>query len=167
MNGLLDGSKTFETAAAGRIDINKDFFLIGTQNSGSKYTATNRLDAATRSRVGIVNFPYNDSIFDILKEAVNERTKKVLTDAYFKACDKFYCGVRKLFESGSVSDAAMNVRGFVQALNETASINVGNKSFIPMVKLTEAIKTCVINTCEEDKDNALLLGLIDACINNL
>ena len=167
MNGLLDGSKTFETASIGKVEINPGFVLIGTQNAGSKYTATNRLDAATLSRVSIVEFPYSNSILDILEEAVLSETKERLKKEYFKACDAFYMDVCKLFKQGAMSDAAMNVRGIVAALNETASVSVGSSKFIPAIPLKMSMKTCVINSCIEDKDNVLLTGLINQHFANL
>ncbi len=166
INGLLDGSKTFETASLGKININKDFVFIGTQNAGSNYTATNKLDAATLSRVGVVVFPYNDSIKNILLNAVKAETKERLTDKYFVACDKFYKGVKKYFADGVISDAAMNIRGMVNALNEVASVNVGDKTFKPLIKLEHAIKTCVVDACP-DADNVAFIDLVNSCFAGL
>lgn len=166
INGLLDGSKTFETASLGKIEINKDFVFIGTQNAGSNYTATNKLDAATMSRVGTVIFPYNDSVEKILRNAVNDTTKERLTDAYYKACDKFYKGVKKYFTDGVISDAAMNVRGMVNALNEVASVSTDTAKFKPLMKLENAIQTCVVNSCP-DVDNTAFIDLVKSCFAGL
>lgn len=164
LNGLLDGSPTFQTAALGRIMVHPDFVFIATQNNGSKYTATNKLDAATMSRVGTVVFPYNESIKSILIEAVKEETRMNLSDAYFNACDKLYQGIKKCVKDNSISDEALNVRGFVSALNETASVMNGVK---PMISLRDAIRTCVLSSCVKDRDNAILIGIVDKCIGTL
>ncbi len=164
LNGLLDGSPTFQTAALGRIMVHPDFVFIATQNNGSKYTATNKLDAATMSRVGTVIFPYNESIKPILIEAVKEETRMNLSDAYFNACDKLYQGIKKCVKDNSISDEALNVRGFVSALNETASVMNGMK---PMISLRDAIRTCVLSSCIKDRNNAILIGIIDKCIGTL
>lgn len=57
-------------------------------------------------------------IKNILIEAVKDETKDVLTDAYFTAANKFYIAVSTEYKNGAVSDASMNIRGIIRALDE-------------------------------------------------
>lgn len=57
-------------------------------------------------------------IKNILIEAVKDETKNVLTDAYFTAANKFYIAVSTEYKNGAVSDASMNIRGIIRALDE-------------------------------------------------
>ena len=160
LNPLFDGSKFIQSAAMGTIEIPQDFVFIGTQNAGSKYTATNELDAATKSRMGVIEFPFTESIEDILRAAVEEVTRDRLTDGYFKACDRFYVGLKKLIKNQVPVDSALNVRGMVSALNETASTWINGK---PMTSLYNAIKTCVVASMGKDGEDASLHALVDEC----
>lgn len=59
-------------------------------------------------------------IKNILIEAVKDETKDVLTDAYFTAANKFYIAVSTEYKNGAVSDASMNIRGIIRALDESS-----------------------------------------------
>ena len=101
-------------------------------------------------------------IKNILIEAVKGETKDVLTDAYFTAANKFYIAVSTEYKNGAVSDASMNIRGIIRALDEVASVNVGGTIFKPMTTLKQALKTCVIYVDEENADNQNLLRILDS-----
>lgn len=101
-------------------------------------------------------------IKNILIEAVKDETKDVLTDAYFTAANKFYIAVSTEYKNGAVSDASMNIRGIIRALDEVASVNVGGTIFKPMTTLKQALKTCVIDVDEENADNQNLLRILDS-----
>lgn len=101
-------------------------------------------------------------IKNILIEAVKDETKDVLTDAYFTAANKFYIAVSTEYNNGAVSDASMNIRGIIRALDEVASVNVGGTIFKPMTTLKQALKTCVIDVDEENADNQNLLRILDS-----
>lgn len=101
-------------------------------------------------------------IKNILIEAVKDETKDVLTDAYFTAANKFYIAVSTEYKNVAVSDASMNIRGIIRALDEVASVNVGGTIFKPMTTLKQALKTCVIDVDEENADNQNLLRILDS-----
>ena len=73
-------------------------------------------------------------------EAVKDETKDVLTDAYFTAANKFYIAVSTEYKNGAVSDASMNIRGIIRALDEVASVNVGGTIFKPMTTLMKKMQ---------------------------
>lgn len=101
-------------------------------------------------------------IKNILIEAVKDETKDILTDAYFTAANKFYIAVSTEYKNWAVSDASMNIRGIIRALDEVASVNVGGTIFKPMTTLKQALKTCVIDVDEENADNQNLLRILDS-----
>ncbi len=101
-------------------------------------------------------------IKNILIEAVKDETKDVLTDAYFTAANKFYIAVSTEYKNGAVSDASMNIRGIIRALDEVASVNVGGTIFKPMTTLKQALNTCVIDVDEENANNQNLLRILDS-----
>lgn len=161
LNNCNDGSSFVQTAS-GVIEINPGYVFMGTQNTGSSYVGINKQNAASMSRIDFIKFPYNKDIKNILIEAVKDETKDVLTDAYFTAANKFYIAVSTEYKNGAVSDASMNIRGIIRALDEVASVNVGGTIFKPMTTLKQALKTCVIDVDEENADNQNLLRILDS-----
>jgi len=166
LHPFADGSKTFY-AKSGTVEINKDFFIIGTQNVGSNYTSTNRLDAATMSRFDVVKFPYHKDILNILMESCEEYTKTRLPRKYFEKCNELYIKFQDANQKGNISDDTLNIRGFVRALNETAAVMVNTKGLeMPMTKLSKAITTCVVNATS-DAGNDVILNLINNIIGDM
>ena len=169
LNNCNDGSKFVQTAS-GQLKIGQGYTFMGTQNAGKSYTGINKQNAASMSRLAFIRFPYNKDIKDILEVAVSDRVRERLTKGYFDACNKFYMEVMLAFNKPTpqVSDDCLNIRGLVRALEEVASVNIGNeKTFKPLIRLKEAIKTNVVDVSERDKDNNVILEALGSISDSL
>lgn len=169
LNNCNDGSKFVQTAS-GQLKIGKGYTFMGTQNAGKAYTGINKQNAASMSRLSFIRFPYNKDIKDILEVAVSDRVRERLTKGYFDACNKFYMEVMLAFNKPTpqVSDDCLNIRGLVRALEEVASVNIGNEqTFKPLIRLKEAIKTNIVDVSERDKDNNIILESLGAISDSL
>lgn len=151
-NQLLDGTGFLFFPGRGDIPINPDCVLFGTQNAD--YTGVEMQNEATVSRFGCLYFPQPESIMAQLKAAVKTALKKdgfegtSLKDQFFKEADAFYKHCRKAILSAAVTNACLNIRGFVRALTEVAESD-------GYTSLKRQIEIHVIDTCPIDEREAL------------
>ncbi len=148
-NQITDNTGYIFIPGRGRIDINKDCVLIGTQNA--EYTGTCEQNDATTSRFGCIEFPYPKSIKKQLMAVVGKDTLDV---KYFEQCDNLYKCLLKAVQDGTISNTCLNIRGFIRALTSTA--NSGGYS-----KLIRQIDIHVIGTCPTDERDTLRAQLTD------
>lgn len=148
-NQITDGTGFLDVPGIGRIPVNKDCVLIGTQNAD--YTGTQEQNDATMSRFGCIEFPYPNSIKNQLKAVVG---KDKLDDVYFTQCDSLYQTLLKSVRAGTVSNSCLNIRGFCRALNAVAQIK-------GLTKLKKQIQIHVINTCPNDERTNLMMQVND------
>ena len=137
-NQLTDGSGFIDIPGHGRIEINKDCVLIGTQNAD--YTGTCEQNAATMSRFACVQFDYPESIKPQLKAMCGNTG---LDEEYFKQADNLYKALRSGVQKGFIDNACLNIRGFGRALDAVG--------LIPGVTtLKKQVTIQVVNTCAMD-----------------
>lgn len=140
-NQLLDGTKFIYVPGYGRVDVNPDCLIIGTQNKAS-YAGVNQQNNATMSRFGCLDFPFPDTIRKQLKEAVSKRFKVDIE--VFRQVDNLYRQLKKAVDQQTVSNECLNIRGFIRAI-EAYAIDPSS------TKLGAQIKIHVVNTCQEDQ----------------
>ena len=118
-NQLSDGTGFLFVPGRGRIDINPDCVLTGSENEN--YSGTAEQNEATLSRFAGIEFPYPPSIFNQLKSVTeSKRGTGVLSDRFYAQCDKLYKLWRDAVHNGQLSNACLNIRGFARALDEVA-----------------------------------------------
>ncbi|MGN0294747.1 MAG: hypothetical protein ACI4D3_12180 [Lachnospiraceae bacterium] len=137
-NQITDGSGFLDIPGYGRITINPDCILIGTQNAD--YTGVCEQNDATLSRFGCIQFDYPKSIEKQLKAVVGEDR---LDQRYFSQTDQFYQSLLAAVHNGQVENSCLNIRGFCRALNATAQVPGATT-------LADQIRIHVINTCPID-----------------
>ena len=98
-------------------------------------------------------FRQPDSIIGQLKASVAAELMKndcdyKLKEDYFNQAQKFYGQCMKSVRSGVVSNAVLNIRGFVRALTTVAESE-------GYVSLNRWLQICVVNTCPTDEREAL------------
>lgn len=105
------------------------------------------------SRFNTIYFRQPDSVIDQLKASTAAELKKSgcdykLKSDYFKQAQNYYAQCMKSVRGGIVSNAVLNIRGFVRAL-VTVSESEGYCS------LNRWLEICVVNTCPTDEREAL------------
>lgn len=145
LNPLTDGTGFIVASGVGRVDVNDDIVIIGTQNAD--YTGVCDQNEATMSRFACIQFEYPDSIRAQLEAAVGADR---LHAKYFKQVDQYYGLLKDAVHAGQIENTCLNIRGFVRALDAIAQIP-------DVTTLAEQIEMQVINTCIED-DRPTLLG---------
>ena len=150
-NQLLDGTGFIFIPGRGDVPIHPDCVLFGTQNAD--YEGTEQQNEATMSRFNCIQFPQPDTVKPQLMSAVSATLKKhgcdvELPKEYFDACEAFYRQCRSAVREGAVSNACLNIRGFVRALTTVAESG-------GVAKLKRWIQLSVINTCPSDEREAL------------
>lgn len=143
VNQITDGSGFIDIQGYGRININPDCILIGTQNAN--YTGTCEQNDATMSRFACIQFDYPDSIRPMIESVVG---KKRLASQYFKQVDDLYALLHTSVQKGTLENSCLNIRGFCRALNAVAQIPGASS-------LKRQIQLHVINTCPLDERNML------------
>lgn len=152
VNQLSDGTGFIEIAGVGRVYLNEKAVLVGNRNKG--YTGTQEANEATMSRFPVIKFAYPTSIKNILKSAVKHK----LDDAYFSQCDKLYKAFRAAVQKNLVSNQALNIRGFVAALESVAQ-------FPGVMTLNNALRVCVVYLVEQDEEQAALIQTLDDTVS--
>lgn len=151
-NQLLDGTGFLFIPGRGEVTIHKDCVLFGTQNAD--YAGTEQQNEATMSRFGCIYFKQPESIKKQLVAAVTSALKKDGFDAvklendYYKQAESFYKQCRNAVTKDIVSNACLNIRGFVRALTAVAESD-------GIAKLKRQIEINVINTCPFDERQSL------------
>ena len=159
-NQLLDGTGFLFFPGRGEVPINPRCVLIGTQNA--EYEGVEAQNEATMSRIGCINFPQPKSIINILGGAVESEFKRKHRDKTFELSngdllkiDNFYKTCSGAVVKGTITNAALNIRGFVRAL--TVLCASGGHA-----NLKQLITDQVVNTCPVDEREALTLMLGEA-----
>lgn len=147
-NQITDGTGFLFVPGVGRVDINPDFVLIGTQNGG--YLGTNEQNAATMSRFACLQFEFPGTVKAQLEAAVG---KKTLDAQYFNQSNELYKGFLAAVKEGYIQDDCLNIRGMVAALKAVAA-------YPQYTTLAQQIRTQVINTCAVG-DRSVLTAQLD------
>ena len=146
VNMILDGTGFMTVPGYGRVDVNPECVLIGTQN-GAEYAGTNQQNSASISRFDKYILPQPKDVISQLKSACKGQ-KFEIEDKYLIACNEFYKALRKMTSmegmSGVISDTCLNIRGMVRALKAVVTFDYE-------VTLKERLKISVINACGEDE----------------
>lgn len=161
-NQLLDGTGFLFIPGRGEVTINPDCVLFGTQNA--EYEGVEEQNEATMSRFGCIVFAQPKTIRPQLTAATKAALKRDGYDAdidkyakYLDQAETFYRECQMQHESidgdyGSISNAAMNIRGFVRALTATIE-SQGFASFKRQLMIH------VVNTCPLSDRNVLEMSL--------
>lgn len=110
------------------------------------------------SRFGCIVFPQPDSIKKQIVVATEAAIQKgdspqaKLDSKYFTECQNFYKQCRDAVKKGAITNACLNIRGFVRALTTVAESN-------GYARLKRQIEIHVINTCPLDDRLALMATL--------
>ena len=162
-NQLLDGTGFLFIPGRGEVTINPDCVLFGTQNA--EYEGVEEQNEATMSRFGCIVFAQPKTIRPQLTAATKAALKRDGFEAdiettyakYIDQAETFYRECQMQHKSidgdyGSISNAAMNIRGFVRALTATIESN-GFASFKRQLMIH------VVNTCPLSDRNVLEMSL--------
>ena len=154
-NQLLDGTGFLFIPGRGEVRINPDCVLVGTQNAD--YEGVEQQNEATMSRFNCITFKQPETIKGQLVAAVTAALKKdgfenkVLPDIY-KQAELYYKQCSASVKKDIVSNACLNIRGFVRAITLVAESG-------GVTKLKRAIEMAVINTCPVDERQDLYVML--------
>ena len=151
LNPLTDGTGFLFIPGRGEVKMHKDCVLFGTQNA--EYEGTQQQNEATMSRFNTLYFKQPESVIGQFKAATAAALKKSdcdykLKEDYFKQAQSFYSQCMKAVHKGAVSNAVLNIRGFVRALTVVAE----SEGFVP---LNRWLQICVVDTCPTDEREAL------------
>lgn len=154
VNMILDGTGFMTVPGYGRVDVNPECVLIGTQN-GDSYAGTNQQNSASISRFDKYILPQPKDVINQLKSACKGQGFSI-EDKYIIACNEFYKDLRKKssmsgFE-GVISDTCLNIRGMVRALKAVVTFDYE-------VTLKERLKLSVVNACAEDERPIIMQAL--------
>jgi len=155
-NQLLDGTGFLFVPGRGEVPINRDCVLFGTQNA--EYAGTEMQNEATMSRFGCLYFKQPESIKKQLMTAVEAALKRdgfeavKLDKKFFNETESFYKQCRSAVRKQTVSNACLNIRGFVRALTAVAEGD-------GYCNLKRQIEIHVVNTCPFDERQALYATL--------
>ena len=151
-NQLLDGTGFLFVPGRGEVKIHPDCVLFGTQNAD--YQGVEQQNEATMSRFGCLYFRQPDTIKGQLMAAVASALKKdgfpssALDKKYFTEAENFYKQCRSAVKKSVVSNACLNIRGYVRSLVSVSESN-------GYAKLKRQIKIHVIDTCPFDERQPL------------
>ncbi len=151
-NQLLDGTGFLFIPGRGEVPIHKDCVLFGTQNAD--YQGVEQQNEATMSRFGCLYFEQPGTIKAQLTNAVGYRLKKdgypsvTVNDQVLTEAEAFYKQCRGAVTKGSLSNACLNIRGFVRAV-------VAHAESDGFARLRRQITIHVIDTCPVDERPAL------------
>lgn len=146
-NQITDNSGFLDVPGVGRIDINPNCILIGTQNAD--YTGVCEQNGATLSRFGCIEFDYPKSIKAQLMAAVTEETRQALDEKYFTQTDTWYKALLNAVQKDLIQNDCLNIRGCVRALDAVAKVP-------GLVTLKKELMIHVVNTCyKDDRDNII------------
>lgn len=128
----------FINTGDGRLYVNPDCWLLGSQNDG--FIGSLEQNSATKSRFGCIKFPATTSI----KRQLIAEVGKCLDDKYFDQCDKLYNTLVKAATQEAFSSACLNIRGFCRALKTTAR-------YKNITTLKQQLMIHVVNTCPSEE----------------
>lgn len=151
LNPLTDGTGFLFIPGRGEVKMHDDCVLFGTQNAD--YEGVQQQNEATMSRFNTLYFRQPESVIKQFKASTSAELKKrncdyQLKEDYFKQAQNFYSQCMKAVRDGIVSNAVLNIRGFVRALTTVAE----SEAFCSLKRWLEI---CVINTCPTDEREAL------------
>jgi len=154
LNPLADGTGFVVLPGHGRVELNPDCVLVGSQNPG--YTGTQGQNAATLSRLGKIYFPYPKSVKAQLKAAT---LSLGIADEVYEQTDKLYGRLHAAVTNGNnpITDGVLNIRGFVRALETFAA-------YPDEYRLADAIKTHVVAWAKEGERRDICT-IVDEIIN--
>ena len=151
-NQLLDGTGFLFVPGRGEVKIHPDCVLFGTQNA--EYQGVEMQNEATMSRFGCLYFRQPESIKKQLVAATNSALVKdgfagaSLDAKYYNECEAFYKQCRSAVKKGVVSNACLNIRGFIRALTAVAEGD-------GYARLKRQVDIHVISTCPVDERAAI------------
>lgn len=159
LNPLTDGTGFLFIPGRGEVKMHKDCVLFGTQNAD--YEGTQQQNEATMSRFNTLYFKQPESVIGQFKAATAAALKKSgcdykLKEEYFKQAQNFYGQCMKAVHKAAVSNAVLNIRGFVRALTIVAE----SEGFC---SLKRWLQICVVDTCPTDEREALR-AILDSII---
>lgn len=152
LNPILDGTGYLTIPGRGEIPVNEDCVLIGTQNAD--YAGVEEQNEATMSRMACVRFRQPETISGLLKNAVKAKLEDdefpgvKIDTKYITQVDRFYSACRTSMEQGLISNAVMNIRGFVRAL---AAVFESDGH----CRLARQVELHVLNTCPLNEADSL------------
>ena len=151
-NPLTDGTGFLFFPGRGEVKMHKDCVLFGTQNAD--YEGVMQQNEATMSRFNTLHFEQPRSVIRQFKAATNAALKAdgndfVLPDKYFVAAEKFYQHCMDAVHEGHLSNAVLNIRGFVRALTVVAD----SECTCP---LSRWLQVCVIDSCPADEQKSIV-----------
>ncbi|MBQ8806318.1 MAG: AAA family ATPase [Bacteroidaceae bacterium] len=112
-NQVLDGTSFISVPGRGRLNVNPGSFIIGTQNPGFEGTQTQ--NQATTSRFGVFKFGYPENIVAPLRAGLGDFADEV-PGVVYNQVNKLYMETLAAVKSGEISDACLNIRGYVSAI---------------------------------------------------
>lgn len=159
LNPLTDGTGFLFIPGRGEVKMHPDCVLFGTQNAD--YEGVQQQNEATMSRFNGLYFRQPESVINQFKAAVASELKKIdcdykLKEDYFKQAQNFYTQCMKAVRGQTVSNAVLNIRGFVRALTTVAESE-------GYCSLKRWLEICVVNTCPTDEREALR-AILDSII---
>ena len=146
-NQVLDGTSFIAIPGRGRMAVHPNSVIIGTQNPG--YEGTIDQNRATKSRFGVFKFGFPDNIVGPLRAGLGAFADKV-PNVVYNQVNKLYMETLDAYKSGTISDACLNIRGYVAAVEDALTWNDD---------LGEHILINVMNGCP-DSEQAVLASKV-------
>lgn len=119
-NPVLDGTAFISMPGRGRVAVNPQSFVVGTQNPG--FEGTQDQNQATKSRFAVLKFGYAENIIAPLKAGLKDFADKV-PQVVYNQVNKLYMETLGAVKSGEISDACLNIRGYVEAIRMATTWN--------------------------------------------
>lgn len=147
-NALTDKhTREYNINGIGVVPIPEDLIIGGTQNgTGGAYIGTKQQNDATMSRFNVVRINAPESIMPVLTN-----NKFDVSFDTLKTLDRIYQAFAKAKKQGTVSEQALNVRGFERAVSHIMNGQ----------SIKEAVKECVIFSCKASEEGILINAALD------
>lgn len=150
-NPLTDGTGFLFFPGRGEVKMHRDCVLFGTQNAD--YEGVQVQNEATMSRFNTLHFRQPEKVIGQFMAATEAALKRdgcdyKLDAKFFNQAQAFYSQAMSSVRSGVISNAVLNIRGFVRALTAVAE----SEGFCTLKRW---ISICVIDTCPPDEREAL------------
>ena len=149
LHAALDFRRSIDVPGYDKIDLQEETRFIATMNYG--YAGTRDLNAALTSRFAVVDMPL------ISGEDLNKLISRRYPDINTNICGQFvrlYEELQKKAESAEISDAALDLRGLLDAL---ALMEQGLTS-------GDALSMCIVNKTFDPYERGLIRDVISARI---
>ena len=167
-NPLLDNHKKMYFQGLGELQAKRPFFVVATMNAG--YTGTMEQNQSTNGRFMWKHLQYPKSLRDVIEASANAELKAlaeegilidhvpVIKKEYLDIAEKLYnfLYAAAVSEKKSISDTALNVRGFSHALVLS--------TIFTTTSLKEGLISGIVDGIQNVKERNAVLGMVNEIV---